>query len=316
MDLTEEEEEGITVKDSDVSEDEIFRRTLAGKLWSDNPYNVKAFKQTITQSWRLKNPVEIQDLNKNLYLFRFATRRDAENMLKGGSWSFDRNLLILQRVSSEEQPSDLEMHTVSFWTRVYDLPLKLRIESMARRLGDTMGNFEEMDQREATRTGRSLRVKVSLDLRKPLKRGTVVRYQGKSLRVFFKCERLPIFCFACGRIGHQIKDCEENGGEDDEGYDSIEEKEHPFGSWLRASPLPKMSTEPRKESGSSSCIKNLFVSTSSSKTVAAKNKEGEGEVEQRIEVSRPSCPGAAKREIKTEESPPKFFFIRKILEKT
>lgn len=114
VDLTEEEEVGIMVEEDDVYEDEVFRWTLAGKLWSDSFYNVKAFKQTITQSWRLKNEVEIQDLSKNLYLFCFATRRDAENVLKNRPWSFDRNLLILKRVSGEERPSDLDMHIVSF----------------------------------------------------------------------------------------------------------------------------------------------------------------------------------------------------------
>lgn len=73
---------------------------------------------------------------------------------------------------------------------------------------------------------------------------------------------------------------------EEEGYDSIEEKELPFESWLMASPLPKMTFEPKKESGSGTCNKSLFVSTSSSKTLATINKEGDVEVEQRT-VSRP-----------------------------
>lgn len=158
--------------------------------------------------------MEIQDLSKNLYLFRFTTKKDVENILKNGPWSFNRSLLVLKRVSGEEQPSDPEMHIVSFWAKVYDLPPKLRTESMAKRLGDIIGVYEEMEQRDGTKSGRSLRVKVSIDLRKPLKRGTVTRYQEKQLRVFFKYERVPTFCFACGRIGHQLKDCEENDADE------------------------------------------------------------------------------------------------------
>ncbi|MCI11301.1 zinc CCHC-type-like protein, partial [Trifolium medium] len=113
--------------------------------------------------------------------------------------------------------------------------------------------------------GRFLRLKVSIDLRKPLKRGTVIRYQDRSLKVFFKYERLPTLCFVCGRIGHQLKECEEAGDLEEAGYEELEEKELGFGPWLRASPLPKVSFESRKESSSRNCSKNLFASTSTSK---------------------------------------------------
>ncbi|KAK2353708.1 hypothetical protein QL285_091304 [Trifolium repens] len=141
-----------------------FKRSLVGKIWTENPYNVRAFKQTITQAWGLKNSIEVQDLEKNLFLFRFTTKKDADNVLRNGPWSFDRNLLILHRVTGEEQPSDLDMHKVSFWVRVYDLPFKLRTEPMARKLGNIMGSFEEVDPKDSNRTGRFLRLKTSLDL--------------------------------------------------------------------------------------------------------------------------------------------------------
>lgn len=121
------------------------------------------------QAWRLKNTVEIQDLNKNLFLFKFVSRRDAENILHSGPWSFDRNLLILDTISGEEQPSELDLHTVQFWVRIYDLPLKLRSDLMARKLGDLVGKFLEVDQRDTNRMGKSIRIKVDIDLRNPLK---------------------------------------------------------------------------------------------------------------------------------------------------
>lgn len=57
--------------------DEIFNRTLVGKLWVDNPFNARAFKLTMIQAWSLKNLVEAEDLWKNLSLFRFSTKKDA-----------------------------------------------------------------------------------------------------------------------------------------------------------------------------------------------------------------------------------------------
>lgn len=172
--------------------------------------------------WRSRTSTKISSFSK----------RDANTVLREGPRSFDRNLLILERVSGEEQPSDLEMHYGIFWVRIYDLPLKPRSDSMAKKLGDIIGAHLENDPKESNHLGRFLRVKVSIDLRKPLKRGTLVRYQGRSLKVYLKYERLPTFCFVCGRIGHQVKDCEEVEDQEDGGYEELDENEHPHSQKL------------------------------------------------------------------------------------
>lgn len=218
-------------------------------------------------------------MNKNLYLFRFSSKRDAETVMKNGPWSFYRNLLILKRISGDEQPSDLEMNTSDLWATVYDLPLKLRSNEIAKKLGDMLGKFVEVDSKESNRMGKFLRVKATIDLRKPLKRRTVIKYKGNNLRVYFKYERLPTFCFVCGKIGHQIKDCDDMEGKDDTYFDELEEKELPFRQWLRASPLPKVTGEVEKETSAGSCSKTLFSETSNSKE-AAKEKGKEAEVKQ------------------------------------
>ncbi|PNY16581.1 cysteine desulfurase mitochondrial-like [Trifolium pratense] len=275
----EEEEDGFEADGVEVCDEEIFANSLVGKLWTTNPFNGRIFKQVIVQAWRLKNPVEIQDLNKNLFLFRFSSKRDLETVLRNGPWSFDRNIVILKRISGDEQPSDIEMHSGEFWTRIYDLPLKLRSDEMARKLGDVLGKFVEVDNKESNRMGKFLWIKSTIDLRNPLKRGTIIKFQGKSLRIFFKYERLPTFCFVCGRIGHQLKDCEDMEGKDETEFEDIVEKELPFGQWLRASPLPKITGEVKKDTSTGSCSKNLFTETSQS-------KEGSVEKEKGLEVEQ------------------------------
>lgn len=76
-------------------------------------------------------------------------------------------------------------------------------EAMDKKLGGILGEFEEMDQKEAHRNERFLRIKVKINLKKPLKPGTVVRYKEKNLRVHFKYERLPTF-FLC-MVEYDIK---------------------------------------------------------------------------------------------------------------
>lgn len=164
-------DEGVLniVDEDDVVGEEPFQRSLAGKLWTETSFNTRAFKQTIVDAWRLKKLVEVQELGKNLFLFLFSTKRDLDNVLNSGPWSFDRHILVLKRISGTEQPSEMNLGTALFWARVYDLPLRLRTVSMASKLGNMMGSFEEADNRDSNRLCKFLRLKATIDLSKPLK---------------------------------------------------------------------------------------------------------------------------------------------------
>ncbi|CAK8571740.1 unnamed protein product [Lathyrus sativus] len=100
--LSKEKGEGLVAEDEEICEDESFQRTLAEKLWTESNFNSRAFKSTMINVWKLKHPVEIQGLGKNLFLFKFNSRRDFEHVLITGPWSFDRPLLVLNRISGEE----------------------------------------------------------------------------------------------------------------------------------------------------------------------------------------------------------------------
>ncbi|KAI5382522.1 hypothetical protein KIW84_070090 [Lathyrus oleraceus] len=88
-------------------------------------------------------------------------------------WSFDRNHLVLDRVSGEEQPSNLNMHYGVFWVRIYDIPLMLGLEMITKKIRKVLSVFEEMDKNKGHRNGRFMRIKVTLDLNKPLEKGTM-----------------------------------------------------------------------------------------------------------------------------------------------
>lgn len=109
------EEEGLVVIDEGEEGvgEESFQRSLAGKPWTETPFNVRAFKQTIVDVWKLKKPMEVQELGKNVFLFIFSTKHDLDNILSSGPWSFDRNILVLKRISKTEQLSEMALDTTS-----------------------------------------------------------------------------------------------------------------------------------------------------------------------------------------------------------
>ena len=78
-------------------------------------------------------------------------------------------------------------------------------------LGETIGDVEEIDaERGQMALGRYLRVRVSINISKPLKRGSRIALSGgESILAIFKYERLSDFCYICGRLTHQELECDE-----------------------------------------------------------------------------------------------------------
>ena len=56
--------------------------------------------------------------------------------------------------------------------------------------------------------GPFFRIRVDADITKPLMKGKMVHFEdvGEGW-VFFKYERLPIFCYRCGILNHQDHEC-------------------------------------------------------------------------------------------------------------
>ncbi|CAI8601010.1 unnamed protein product [Vicia faba] len=102
----------------------------------------------------------------------------------------------------------------------------------------------------------------------------MVKFKEKNVKVHFKYERLPTFCFACGRIGRQLKDCETLEELNEEGFEEIEEQELAFGQRIQASPLPKTVEDQKKmETSSEDCSKNLFNASSGKRRFDSNAKE-------------------------------------------
>jgi hypothetical protein len=144
----------------------------------------------------------------------------------------------------------------TFWVRMFKLPLACIGKEMGQKLGAVIGTMEEVDTNEHGIGWRAfLRVKVQVNVLKPLPRGTMLRMKQRSIWIPFQYEKVSRFCFRCGVIFHGMKGCSKG----DEGRKVGTREE--YGPWLRV-PAPKPWLEKRRQWGREE-FKPQFIGTDS-----------------------------------------------------
>jgi hypothetical protein len=118
-----------------------------------------------------------------------------------------------------------------FWIQVHDMPLICMNKGVETKVGESLGTLEDVDvARDGGGWGKCLRLRVNIDLHNPLEHGQTLTLGGKEYWVTFKYEKLPLFCFHCGRILHGRKGCTVKTSQ--RRYE--EEGHKDWGVWLRA----------------------------------------------------------------------------------
>ncbi|XP_074290614.1 uncharacterized protein LOC141617329 [Silene latifolia] len=225
-------EEGTFVWEEGEDEGETKKHAiLVGKVWASRAINVKAAIDTMIKLWNPTKPVmgNIVDPKEKTFIFKFEAERDKARVLEGQPWHFDKFVWCFNEPNPSGKLSDVPLVHFPIWARVYDLPISGRSsQTNARRIGDMLGSFVAAEYGPNVELDRAIRIRVLHDVREPLKAGVPISMKaGRVVTFDVKYERLPLFCYGCGVIGHGEKDCE---------HGPYEEEELEYGEWLRASP--------------------------------------------------------------------------------
>ena len=228
--LTKEEEEEITITSkgrTDLLEECAL--SLFGRLLSDRHQNLRALKNTLKSAWKMGSDLQIVEVGNNVLQFKFSSEFQLQWVERNGPWNFENNLLLLCRWRKGMSASNISFTHSPFWVQIWDLPFEHMSTEVGKDLGNCLGNFIEADRRTGHYDqAKFMRIRVNLQLDKPLRRrGKVAGDDGDKFWVSFKYERLPTFCYICGRMGHDDRHCPE----------SAEHLNSPrqYGEWLRAS---------------------------------------------------------------------------------
>lgn len=148
--------------------------------------------------------INIKDLKPGIFLFQFYHKDDMNWVVNNGPWTFDSALLMVNTVQTGEDPTKVSLHEVDFWIQIYELPVGYMSELVGKQLGNFFGTFLQYDSKNNSSIWREyMRVRIRLDVRKPLKRKKKIVKKDKSeVVVTCKYEKLGDFCFICGLLSH------------------------------------------------------------------------------------------------------------------
>ncbi|XP_030442413.2 uncharacterized protein LOC115664653 [Syzygium oleosum] len=226
-------ENDMNILDEELSEEKIMecQVSLVGQLFQNPSVNFQALQTAMKKAWR-NEYVEVKPLENGKFSFAFCNEGEKNQVLEGGPWSFSNHLLLLKPWEPDTPLHCYEFKTCAFWVRIFGLPLEWNFEGMVKKIASSMGKVQEVkiDARgpAAQRIGKA---RVEMDMNTELRVGQLMRHQNRKVWLDFKYERLPFFCYSCGKIGHYANYCK------DIPYDEEKftiELGGCFGSWLKA----------------------------------------------------------------------------------
>ncbi|GMI85726.1 hypothetical protein HRI_002241900 [Hibiscus trionum] len=186
-----------------------YELCLIGRFLTSSVIHFLAMRNTLVDLWRPLGGISITDLGEKRICFRFYHEVDMLRVLEGCPWFFNNHLLILHRIEKGEDPMLVSLDTAMFWVQVHDIPTGLISEPMVRQFGNFIGQFLDYDSKLVLTSRRHfMRIKVAINVNYSLKRKKKIGLgKDKSVYVQFQYEKLSLFCFICGKLGHGESYC-------------------------------------------------------------------------------------------------------------
>lgn len=200
LSLLEEEEETIVV-DRSITKlgEEKLTNSLVGKILSHRLINRDGLRSAVQKMWRTMNEVKVESLGGNRFIFQFHSEIAKRRILLNGPWHFDKSLIVLVEPKGVGDVSQISFTNASFWIQIHNIPILCMNRETESYLGSLLRRVEDVDSGETGDClGKFLRVRVNLDITKPLRRVLRVKFnteEGTCTIMPLLYEKLLFECF-------------------------------------------------------------------------------------------------------------------------
>ncbi|KAL5559955.1 hypothetical protein UlMin_036166 [Ulmus minor] len=180
--------------------------------------------------WKTKERFEVEAIGSNKFVFHFLSTTDRRRVFLGGPWCYQNKLLVLEEPTGVGDYSKMSFSQVPLWVQLHNIPVFCMSKAVGSILGNMVGRVQEVEcNQDELCLGTFIRVRVIIDISKPLKRILKVRLgtDKELVTILLRYEYLPELCFYCGLFGHPLKECPVRGSLQG---DNLKLK---YGAWIK-----------------------------------------------------------------------------------
>ncbi|KAH9783363.1 hypothetical protein KPL71_009281 [Citrus sinensis] len=189
--------------------EQMMAGCLVGKVLFTKGVNKEGLKAVLQQVWRTFKEVKIESVGNNIFMFKYVEEADKKRVLKGEPWHFDTVLIVLAEPRGIGEVAKQSFTHTSFWVQIRNVLLACMDKEFLQDLGRKIGSVEEVQiDDNGDCIGEFARIRVSINITQSLEKILFLKQEGETdILMPVVYERLPNFCYCCGVIGHQYKEC-------------------------------------------------------------------------------------------------------------
>jgi hypothetical protein len=196
---------------------------LVGKVLSPSTLHISTIAAVLRSAWGNPRGLLMNPAGVNLFVAEFKSKADMDRVLDGPPWVVGKHGVLLQGFDVDLKPQDMIFNKLKVWVRIFNLPFGYMQKKWGAMIAQPLCVARCVPKVDCDATGRCwgsyMRVRIEVDVGKPLRRGVTVFSQRRNAMDWFdiQYENLPHYYHSCGVLGHSSVECKNPGKRDEEG---------------------------------------------------------------------------------------------------
>ncbi|KAM0860045.1 hypothetical protein ACQ4PT_046797 [Festuca glaucescens] len=176
--------------------------------------------------WNLARDPICREAGENMFIFQMHCLADWKKVVHQGPWTFRGWGLLVEDYYGLGDPTEVVFGGMHVWAQIHGIPELYRKQEVVDDLARRIGSVKEVQMTpKLFFEGNYVRIRVRIQISKPLPRFVSLTLPEGKKRLAVKYEKVPFFCKRCGLIGHDHEECGDGVWED---------KQLQYGSWMLA----------------------------------------------------------------------------------